>query len=387
MMHQPGSSSGLSIHRIGFLLLAALALALSGFAGAGVGGAAVYFVLTERGPSAPSPSQPPAAVPASISSVEINTAVTDAVSRVSPAVVTVVNHLPAQQSLFGQTVEPVASGSGVIISTDGTIITNNHVVDNADHLEVILSSGTTLDASLVGVDPFADLAVVRAEGEMPAAAAWGDSDQLKPGETVIAIGSPLGEFVNTVTVGVISATDRSIQTNPGFQLEGLLQTDAAINQGNSGGPLVNLAGQVVGINTLVVRGNGLTSSVAEGLGFAISSNTARAVIEQLITNGFVAHPYLGINWQPINPQLAELQSLPVEYGVLITSVDPDGPVAAAGLRQGDILTGLGGEMIDRDVSFINLLFRHLPGETVTIRVLRGDEDLQVSVVLAERPRT
>jgi 2-alkenal reductase len=126
--------------------------------------------------------------------------------------------------------------------------------------------------------------------------------------------------------------------------------------------------------------------VAEGLGFAISSNTARAVAEQLIADGFIAHPYLGINWQPINPQLAELQNLPVEYGVLITSVDPDGPAAAAGLRQGDILTGLEGEMIDRDVSFINLLFRHVPGETVTISVLRGDEGLQVSVVLAERPR-
>jgi 2-alkenal reductase len=386
MMPQQNPSNRFSARSVGLVLLASLVLALSGFAGAGVGGAAVYFVMTQRGPSSAPLLQPPAAVPAALSSAEINTAVTDAVARVSPAVVTVVNHLPAQRSLFGQTVEPVASGSGVIISSDGTIITNNHVVENAERLEVILSNGTTLDASLVGVDPFADLAVVRAEGEMPASAVWGDSDQLKPGETVIAIGSPLGEFVNTVTVGVVSATDRSIQTNPGFQLEGLLQTDAAINQGNSGGPLVNLAGQIVGINTLVVRGNGLTSSVAEGLGFAISSNTARAVAEQLIANGFVAHPYLGINWQSINPQFAEAQNLPVEYGVLITGIDPDGPAAAAGLQRGDILTGLGGEMIDRDVSFINLLFRHQPGETVTIGVLRGDENLQVSVVLAERPR-
>jgi 2-alkenal reductase len=318
--------------------------------------------------------------------VEINTAVTDAVARVSPAVVTVVNHLPAQRSIFGQTVEPVASGSGVIISTDGTIVTNNHVVEDSERLEVVLSNGTTLPATLVGVDPFADLAVVRAEGELPTAATWGDSDQLKPGETVIAIGSPLGEFVNTVTVGVISATDRSIQTNPGFQLEGLLQTDAAINQGNSGGPLVNLAGQVVGINTLVVRGNGSTTAVAEGLGFAISSNTARAVAEQLIENGFVSHPYLGVNWQSITPQMARAQSIPVEYGVLVTAVDPEGPAAAAGLASGDILTGLDGQAIDRETSFINLLFRRRPGETVRLDVLRGDENLQVSVVLAERPR-
>jgi 2-alkenal reductase len=203
---------------------------------------------------------------------------------------------------------------------------------------------------------------------------------------VIAIGSPLGEFANTVTVGVVSATDRSIQTDPGFQLEGLLQTDAAINQGNSGGPLVNLAGQVVGINTLVVRGSGAASAVAEGLGFAISSNTARAVVEQLIDRGFVSHPYLGINWRTVTPSLAAAYNLPAENGVLVTQVDADGPAGQAGIRQGDILTGLDGQPIDADAPFINLLFLHQPGEAVTLSVVRGEDALQVSVTLAERPR-
>jgi 2-alkenal reductase len=282
-------------------------------------------------------------------------------------------------------VEPTASGSGVILSADGYVVTNNHVVDGAGSLEVTLSNGTTLPAELVGVDPFADLAVVKVRGAMPAVASWGNSDELKAGETVIAIGSPLGEFVNTVTVGVISATDRSIQTNPGFELEGLLQTDAAINQGNSGGPLVNLAGQVIGINTLVVRGNGNTTAVAEGLGFAIASNTARAVVGQLIDHGFVSHPYLGVNWRTVTPQIAQAYNLGAESGVLITEIDPSGPAAQAGIEQGDILTRLDGQTIDADSPFINLLFNHQPGETVSLGVVRGQDSLQVSVTLGERP--
>ncbi len=370
--------------RLGLALLVVLGLALSALTGA-FGGAAVTLSLERNRPLAPAVKSSIPVVTAS-TSVEITTAVTDAVERVSPSVVTVVNHLPRQRTIFGQAVEPTASGSGVIVSSEGYVVTNNHVVDNAESLEVILSNGTTLSATLVGVDPFADLAVVQVDGQVPALASWGNSDALKPGETVIAIGSPLGEFVNTVTVGVVSATDRSIQTNPGFQLEGLLQTDAAINPGNSGGPLVNVAGQVVGINTLVVRGSRFSSAVAEGLGFSISSNTARAVVEQLIEKGFVDHPYLGINWQPLTGQSARAYNLRVENGVLVTSVDPNGPAGRAGVRQGDVLTGLDGQLIEADVPLINLLFRHEPGEVITLSVVRGQEDLQVSVTLAERPR-
>ena len=374
-----------SARTAGLLLVAALSLALSGLTGAVAGGAAVYLALREgrsAGAGLPAPSE----LPAAFTSVDITTAVTDSVERVSPAVVTVVNHLPQQRTILGQSVEPTASGSGVIISSEGYVVTNNHVVENAESLEVTLSNGTTLPATLIGVDPFADLAVVRVEGEVPAVAPWGNSDELKSGETVIAIGSPLGEFVNTVTVGVISATDRSIQTNPGFQLEGLLQTDAAINQGNSGGPLVNLAGQVIGINTLVVRGSSNASAVAEGLGFAISSNTARAVVEQLIDHGFISHPYLGVNWRTVTPQLAESYDLSTDNGVLITEIDPSGPAGQAGLEQGDILTALDGQAIDAESPFINLLFNHQPGETVALGVVRGQQSLQVTVTLGERPR-
>jgi 2-alkenal reductase len=368
----------------GLVILAAFALAVSGFTGAAAGGVAVFLAVSQR-PSAAAETLVPVAAPVALTSVDVTSSVTDAVQQVSPAVVTVINHLPRQRSILGQMVEPTASGSGVILSSDGYVVTNNHVVDGAGSLEVTLSNGTTLPAELIGVDPFADLAVVRVRGSMPAVASWGNSDELKAGETVIAIGSPLGEFVNTVTVGVISATDRSIQTNPGFELEGLLQTDAAINQGNSGGPLVNLAGQVVGINTLVVRGNGSTTAVAEGLGFSIASNTARAVVGQLIDHGFVSHPYLGINWRNVTPQIAQAYSLGAESGVLITEIDPSGPAGQAGIEQGDILTSLDGQTIGADSPFINLLFNHQPGETVSLGVVRGHDSLQVSVTLGERP--
>ncbi len=215
--------------------------------------------------------QVPAAQTVQISSLDIQTNITDAVQKVGPAVVTVVSTVPGQQTFFGRTGDQRVSGSGVFISDQGYILTNNHVVENTNKVVVILADGTELPATLVGTDPYADLAVLQAQGTVPAVASLGDSTTLQPGETVIAIGSPLGEFANTVTVGVVSATGRMITSNEGYQIENLIQTDAAINSGNSGGPLVNLAGEVIGINTLVVRGNGLGSAPAEGLGFAIPS--------------------------------------------------------------------------------------------------------------------
>jgi 2-alkenal reductase len=260
------------------ILLVGLGMMFAGLTGAVTGGMAVYLAVGSADvTSAPVLPAPQAQViPASI---DINTAVTRAAAEVGPAVVTVVNHLPSQTSFFGQPAEATAMGSGAIISSEGYIVTNNHVVDGAESLEVILADGTHIPAQLIGVDPFADLAVVKVDGTMPAVAVWGNSDTLEPGEAVIAIGSPLGDFQNTVTVGVVSATGRSIDTGSGYQMEGLIQTDAAINHGNSGGPLVNLAGQVVGINTLVVRGSSFNQAVAEGLGFAIASNTARAAVD------------------------------------------------------------------------------------------------------------
>jgi serine protease Do len=367
-------------------LLVAAGMVASGFTGALTGGAAVYLSVSRATP-APATAAAPQQVRQVEASYDVTTAVTDAVARVGPAVVTVVNHLQPQQTIFGTTSEATASGSGVIISADGYIVTNNHVVDGSQTLEVTLADGTTLSARLIGVDPFADLAVLKVEGTMPAVAEWGDSDALKAGETVIAIGSPLGDFANTVTVGVISATGRSIEAAAGYQMEGLLQTDAAINSGNSGGPLVNLAGQVVGINTLVVRGDGFSAAVAEGLGFAISSNTARAVTEQLIATGYVSHPYLGIQWQPITAQQASSKQLEAGAGVVVTQVSPGGPADQAGLLRGDIVTAVDGRAVSSDNPFINLLFQHHAGETITLTVLRGTQQMEISLVLGERPRS
>ncbi len=364
---------------IAYLFLVAIVAVGSALVGAVVGG---LFVFNRVGSVE---TEPPAevitaasteSVRINVSSAEMQTAITNAVEKVGPAVVTVIGELGGQ---------PV-SGSGVIISDDGYILTNNHVVENTAHLFVTLADGTELPAELVGTDIFADLAVLKADGEFPVVATLGNSETLKPGETVIAIGSPLGDFVNTVTVGVISATGRVIDTGNGFLMEDLIQTDAAINQGNSGGPLVNLAGEVVGINTLIVRGTGFGGTIAEGLGFAIPVNTARAVAEQIIEKGYVSRPYLGVRWQPITPALARNYSLPVDWGAYIFRVMPDSPAMRAGLQEGDIITKIGDVSLDEEHNFINALFNYQPGEEVTLTVFRGSGLIEVQVTLGETRR-
>jgi 2-alkenal reductase len=233
-----------------------------------------------------------------------------------------------------------------------------------------------------------DVAVIKVEGAVPAHAAFGNSDALNPGETVIAIGSPLGDFRNTVTVGVVSATGRSLDTSANYQMEGLIQTDAAINHGNSGGPLVNLAGQVVGINTLVIRGTGgFTSDQAEGLGFAVASNIVSATADQLIAQGYVARPYLGIEWTSVTPALAAQYDLPAEWGAYVQSVSAGSPAEAAGLRAEDIITAIGGIELNESANFVNTLWTHTAGETVTLTVARGNETVTLSATLGERPRS
>ncbi len=312
--------------------------------------------------------------------MEITTAITEIVARVEPAVVTVISHLPPQVTLFGGVVERTSSGSGAIITYDGYIVTNNHVVEGAEGLEVILADGTVLPAELVGVDLYADLAILHAEGEMPAIIMWGNSDTLISGETVIAIGSPLGSFMNTVTVGVISATGRSIETKQGYLMEDLIQTDAAINSGNSGGPLVNLAGQMIGINTLIVRG-GQGGAIAEGLGFAIPSSAAQAVADQLIEKGFVSRPYLGVRWQWVTPGIASRYRLPLEYGVYLSEVIPNGPADESGLLRGDILISIDGQEFDPEPPYINQIIKHQPGDRVVLGVLRSGDQFEVDVTL------
>jgi 2-alkenal reductase len=223
---------------------------------------------------------------------------------------------------------------------------------------------------------------LKTDGNVSAVAKLGNSDVLQPGESVIAIGSPLGNFKNTVTVGVVSATGRSIDTGNGYQIEDLIQTDAAINHGNSGGPLVNLAGEVVGINTLVVR-NTNSGDVAEGLGFAIPVNTAQAVAQQIIEKGYFARPYLGISFQPINPDVAAIYNLPAQWGVYITRVAENSPAQQAGLQEGDIITKIGEVALDETHSYVNTIFGFQPGDQITLNVVRGNETMQVKVTLGE----
>jgi serine protease Do len=366
-----------------FVMIVAGAAALSGVVG---GGLAVYSALRRSQPAQGAALSPTVAPPTSLklSDTNIETDITQAVEKVGPAVVTVIGTLPGQQTLFGTAQDQTVSGSGVIISDQGYILTNNHVIDGASQVSVVLADGTQLQASVVGADAFGDLAVLRASGKMPAIASLGNSDTLKPGETVIAIGSPLGDFKNTVTVGVVSATGRSIDTGQGYQLEGLIQTDAAINHGNSGGPLVNLAGQVVGINTLIVRSSGSSGDVAEGLGFAIPANTVQAEADQLIATGKVARPYLGINYEWVTPDLAAAYHLPVQWGVYLSQLDSNGPAAKAGLQRGDIIYQIGETTLDDTHSYMNTLFEYTPGQTVPMRIRRGSQDLQIQVTLGER---
>jgi len=379
----------MSWKRLFYVLFIVIVAGASGLAGTVAGGIAVYSVmhkaLQTQQQSVISATPPETKNSVQISTSEFSTTITEAVEKVGPAVVTVVGTIPGQMTFFGRTPNQTVSGSGVIISEDGYIITNNHVIENTIKNSVILADGTELEATIVGADEFSDLAVLKINGKVPAIAKLGNSDNLKPGETVIAIGSPLGDFKNTVTVGVVSATERSIDTGKGYQMQGLIQTDAAINQGNSGGPLVNLAGEVIGINTLIVRGGGYGTAVAEGLGFALPSNMARAVSSQIISKGYFSYPYLGIRWQWITERISQQYNLPVKNGAYVAYVDPDSPAEEAGLKSGDIITKLGDKQLGEDMPFINALFSYSPGDTIEVNIVRNGKSKTLTVTLGERP--
>jgi serine protease Do len=318
-----------------------------------------------------------------VSTTEMETAVTRTVAGIGPAVVTVIGTINGQRDFFGITADQQVTGSGVIISPQGFILTNNHVVENTNSLIVDLANGEQRTAKLVGTDPFADIAIMKVEGSVPASATLGNSDKLNAGETVIAIGSPLGDLKNTVTVGVISATGRSLDSGSGYQLTDMIQTDAAINHGNSGGPLVNLAGEVIGINTLIVRSSGSSSDTAEGLGFAVPSNTARAIADQIMQKGYFSRPYLGIRYQWITPDIAAMYDLPVQWGVYVARLDENSPAAQAGIQRGDIITKIGDQTLDDSHPYINALFAQTPGKEVILEVFRGKTVMQISVTLGE----
>ncbi|MBP7356189.1 MAG: trypsin-like peptidase domain-containing protein [Longilinea sp.] len=368
------------------IIYAVLMVALAGVSALGgvvVGGLAVYQALRANADAPQTVFSDASSAPAQVVSVnttEYQTSVTQAAEAVGPAVVTVVGTIPGQMTFFGPTGDQTVSGSGFFISNEGYILTNHHVIEDVQAIRVILADGSEQSATLVGSDQFSDLAVLKTDGSVPAIVKLGNSDVLKSGESVIAIGSPLGDFKNTVTVGVVSATGRSIDTGEGYQVEDLIQTDAAINQGNSGGPLVNLAGEVIGINTMIVRSSS-SGTVAEGLGFAIPVNTARAVAEQIIQKGYFARPKMGISWQFVTPALAARYGLPVAWGAYVTDVQANSPAQRAGLKEGDIITQFDDIPLDDTQPFVNTLFTYNPGDTVTLTVMRGNTEMQVELTL------
>ena len=364
---QPSRRGGLP------LILLVLVLAVAG----GAGGGALATSLLMRGAGAP------AAAPSQVTLTE-DSAVVEVTKSVNPGVVTILAETDVRQQRSGATTPEQSSGSGVVIDNRGHIVTNAHVIEGARSLTVVYADGAQEAAELVGTDrPFTDLAVIRVKNPQGSPIPLGDSDALTPGQRVIAIGSALGDFRNTITLGIISGLRRTWRGQGTQVMENLIQTDAAINHGNSGGPLVNTAGQVVGINTSVIRQTG-GGQVVEGIGFAIPSNTARAVAEQLITKGKVSRPYVGVNHQQVTPALASLYGLPAKQGAFITSLAPNGPAGRAGLKEGDIIIRIGNDRVDEEHPFLSVLIRYAPGDKVKIAVNRDGRELEVEVTFTER---
>jgi S1-C subfamily serine protease len=334
----------------------------------------------------PAPTPAPAAIAG-----DFTTAIRNVAQAVRPAVVQITNQQVALDQMNQAYTVPAGVGSGVIYDQEGHILTNNHVVAGAQQLTVSLPDGRTFDGTLVGADPQTDLAVLQIKGDNLPVAQLGDSRGLQVGDWVVAIGNALALSGGpTVSAGVVSALGRTVQEpgdeqgRPGPYLFDLVQTDAPINPGNSGGPLSNLAGQVIGINTLVA-GQAEPGVPAQGIGFAISIATARGIADQLVTSGQVVHPYLGVSLTPLTPPLARQLGVSATQGIAIVSVGEGSPAAAAGLQSRDVITAVDGTPIVDDSTFAEALNAHKPGDTVTLTVLRGQQQQDVQATLAERP--
>jgi serine protease Do len=270
-------------------------------------------------------------------------------------------------------------GSGVVISPDGYIVTNNHVVDGAVDIRVTTSNRRVLKAKLIGTDPVTDLAVLKVEGKDLASAPWGDSKEVRPGQTVLAFGNPYG-FRFTVTRGIVSAVNRANpdptdRTKPGE----FIQTDAAINPGNSGGPLVDARGEVVGINTFLVSPSGTFS----GMGFAIPSQIVRPTVETLIRYGKVSHGHIGIGIADVTPENAKFFDESNATGGVVTQVEPDSPGAKAGLQIGDVITEIDGQKVSDAGELQVLVGQKQPGSKIMLKVLREGKTMTVPVTLEE----
>jgi 2-alkenal reductase len=336
----------------------------------------------------------PAATPASITTEPQSAPMSwvEVARRAGPAVVTIINQQQPVQDIFGFQQGATDEGSGFVIDRKGDIVTNNHVIDNAQSLSVVFSDGHKVAAHIIRADPSADLAVIKVDAAVPAVLRFGDSNRLQPGEPVLAIGSALGEFRNTVTSGVVSALGRTI-TEPatssepnGNTLHNLIQTDAAINQGNSGGPLLDDRGEVVGVNTAITRGSstdlfGFSQSVvAEGLGFAIPSAIAKNEAAVLVQNKPPA--LLGVRYQPITSQQAQFFGMPV--GAYVKVVDPGSPAAKAGIKARDIITKIDNQSLTGTNDLQQIIGAHSPGDVVTVTLWRNSKTLTLKVKLAAK---
>ncbi len=331
-------------------------------------------------------------------------AVTNVVKEAGPAVVSIVISKDVSQQFdfdafrfFGipappssqPNIQEVGAGSGFFVSDDGWIMTNKHVVlDETATYTVVTKDGESYEAQVMARDPSNDLALLKIEISNAPYLRFADSDTLQLGQGVVAIGNSLGQYQNTVTYGIISGVGRSIRAGGGGiseLLEGVIQTDAAINQGNSGGPLLNLAGFVVGINTAVdVSG--------QSIGFAIPANDARIALESYQANGKILRPYLGVRYTMITPALAKTDELPKDYGALIVrgsgttdfAVLPGSPGDRAGLREGDIILELNGQRLDEDNSLARALRRFKPGQRVDAKIYRDGGEQTITIEVGER---
>ena len=319
--------------------------------------------------------------------------VTEVYKKVGPSVVNITTVKIGGYDFFFRPVPQEGVGSGVILNSDGYIITNNHVIKQATEIRVILANGTEVEGKVVGADPGTDLALVKIEppeGYKLPVAVLGNSENLEVGEWVVAVGNPLG-LDQTVTVGVVSALGRSVMSEAGVPIGGLIQTDAAINPGNSGGPLINVRGEVIGINTAIVSRSG----GSDGIGLAIPVNTAKSVLDQLIAIGRVERPWLGVEVQEIYPRMATRYGLPTTKGLLVKTAYKDSPAQKAGIHriledeQGNavyfIIVEANGVTITRTSQLLQIVRELKVGSTINLRYYKNNQLLEKEIPLAPLP--
>jgi S1-C subfamily serine protease len=302
---------------------------------------------------------------------------TKAVEKVSPSVVNIVTKRIMGHDRFN-TYEFQAAGSGVIINPEGYILTNNHVVEKTKKVDVYLCNGEKYEGTVIGTDPSTDVAVIKINGDNFYSGEFGNSDTLRPGQMAIAIGNSLGLSGGpSVTIGVISAIRRNIPSDRGV-LENMIQTDAAINPGNSGGPLIDSDGNIIGINNAIIP-------FAHGIGFAIPINVAKDVANELITNGHVTRPWLGILGVDINPTLASYYQLASDEGALIVQINEESPADKAGLKPGDIIIEIEGKHMKGMEDVRRTIWKRKTGENITLKILRDHRQIRGILRLVQNP--